>query len=233
MYVELFLGGQSSFHVETTLLVFQYCVATGALSCMCWEIQQKLAELHSTVNVPLTPTHGILYTGHTPEDGQLQSDDNWKLEDTDVGNIIYWLFLHICFLFFLIFCLYVSYYSLITIGLSTLEHFWCGFLYTVFVSICTSYKLIVFFINISIFENIHLLHNYYIIIEYLQDAVITLFLPMLFSLFLIIFLYLIMNWSIWVLVEWSSFPVDCCIKFYCMFVDMGELCLYIFTHVCL
>ena len=27
-------------------------------------------------DVPLTPTHGTLYTGHTPEDGQLQSDDN-------------------------------------------------------------------------------------------------------------------------------------------------------------
>ena len=44
-------------------------------------------------------------------------------------------------------------------------------------------------INICIFEYIHLLHIYYIIIEYLQDDIITLFLPMLFSLFLIIFYF--------------------------------------------
>ena len=40
------------------------------------EILQKLAELHSTADVPLTPKDGILYSGHTPEDGQLESDDN-------------------------------------------------------------------------------------------------------------------------------------------------------------
>ena len=44
-------GGQSSFHVQTTLLDFQYCEATGALECMFWEILQKLAELHSTAYV--------------------------------------------------------------------------------------------------------------------------------------------------------------------------------------
>ena len=39
---------------------------------------QKLAELHSTEDVPLTPKDGILYSGHTPEDDQLQSDDHCK-----------------------------------------------------------------------------------------------------------------------------------------------------------
>ena len=55
-------GGQSSFHVQTTWLVFQCCEATGALYCISWEILQKLAELHSTADVPLTPTDGILYS---------------------------------------------------------------------------------------------------------------------------------------------------------------------------
>ena len=31
-----------------------------------------MAELHSTEDVPLTPTDSILYSGHTPEDGPLQ-----------------------------------------------------------------------------------------------------------------------------------------------------------------
>ena len=52
--------GQSSFHVQTTLLVFQCCEATGALERMFWEILQKLAELHSTEDVLLTPQDGIL-----------------------------------------------------------------------------------------------------------------------------------------------------------------------------
>ena len=54
------MGGQSYFHVQTTLLVFQYCEITGALECMFWEILQKLAELHSTADVLLTTTDGIL-----------------------------------------------------------------------------------------------------------------------------------------------------------------------------
>ena len=91
------------------------------------------------------------------------------------------------FLFFLILCLYVLYYSLITIGLITLEHFWCWFLYTVFVSICTSYKVMVVLINICIFEYIHLLHIYYVIIAYLQDKVITLFYLCCFHCFLLFF----------------------------------------------
>ena len=45
---------------------------------MFWEIMQKLAELHSTEDVLLTPQYGILYTGCTHEDGQLSSDDNCK-----------------------------------------------------------------------------------------------------------------------------------------------------------
>ena len=69
------MGGQSSFHVQTTLLVFQCCEATGTFECMFWEILQKLAELHSTEDI-LTPKDGILSTGCTCEDGQLQSDDN-------------------------------------------------------------------------------------------------------------------------------------------------------------
>ena len=61
-YVEILWGGQSSFHVQTTspLLLFQFCEATGALECMFWEILQKLAELHSTEDVLLTPHDGIL-----------------------------------------------------------------------------------------------------------------------------------------------------------------------------
>ena len=43
---------------------------------MFWEILQKLALLHSTKDVLLTPKDGILSTGHTCEDGQFQSDDN-------------------------------------------------------------------------------------------------------------------------------------------------------------
>ena len=105
--------------------------------------------------------------GHASENGQLQSDDNckwqWKVEDTYVGNIIYLLFLHI----FFISCLNVLFHSLITIGLITLKHFWCWFLYTVFVSISTSYTLMVVLIHICIFHNIYLLHIYYIIITYL------------------------------------------------------------------
>ena len=41
-----------------------------------WEILQKLAELHSIADVPLTPENGILYSGHTLEHGPLQSDNN-------------------------------------------------------------------------------------------------------------------------------------------------------------
>ena len=47
---------------------------------MFWEILLKLAELHSTEDVLLTPKDGILSTGHTCEDGQLQSDDKFKLD---------------------------------------------------------------------------------------------------------------------------------------------------------
>ena len=37
-----------------------------------WEIHQKLAEFHSTADVPLTPEDSILYSLHTPEDGPLK-----------------------------------------------------------------------------------------------------------------------------------------------------------------
>ena len=47
---------------------------------MFWEILHKLAELHSTEDVLLTPKDHILSTGHTHKDGQLQSDDNCKLD---------------------------------------------------------------------------------------------------------------------------------------------------------
>ena len=43
---------------------------------MFWEMLQTLAELHSTEDVLLTPQDGILQTGCTHEDSQLQSDDN-------------------------------------------------------------------------------------------------------------------------------------------------------------
>ena len=52
---------------------------TGALECMFWEILQKLAELHSTADIFLTTTDGILQTAHTCEDGQLQSDNDRQL----------------------------------------------------------------------------------------------------------------------------------------------------------
>ena len=42
------------------------------------ELLQQLAELHSTAGVPLTPTDGILQSGHTLADGQLQNDDSCK-----------------------------------------------------------------------------------------------------------------------------------------------------------
>ena len=48
------------------------CEATGALECMFWEILHKLAELHSTEDILLTPKDGILSTGCTHEDCQLQ-----------------------------------------------------------------------------------------------------------------------------------------------------------------
>ena len=76
LYVEVLQEGQSSCHVQTTLLVFQCCEATGALEGMFWEILQKLAELHSPEDVLLAPKDSILSTGCTDEDGQLQSDDN-------------------------------------------------------------------------------------------------------------------------------------------------------------
>ena len=78
LYVEVLKGGQSSFHVQTTLLVFQCCEATGALEGMFWEIWQKLAKLYRTEDVLLTTKDGILQTGCTCEDGLLQSDDNRK-----------------------------------------------------------------------------------------------------------------------------------------------------------
>ena len=60
-------------------------------------------------------------------------------------------------------------------GLSTLEQFPWGLLYTVVLYICISYSLILVLIYRYRFENIHLLHTYYIIIVYLQNKVITLF----------------------------------------------------------
>ena len=55
---------------------FSVVKKTGALECMFWEILQKLAELHSTEDVLLTPKDGKLSNGHTHEDSQFQSDDN-------------------------------------------------------------------------------------------------------------------------------------------------------------
>ena len=75
-YVEVLQGGQSSLHVQTTLLVFSFCEATGALECMFWEILQKLLELQSTANVA---QDSIFCSGCHHEDGQLQNDDNSKL----------------------------------------------------------------------------------------------------------------------------------------------------------
>ena len=65
--------------MQTTLLVFQCCEATGALECIFWEILQKFAELHRSEDVLLTTKDSILLTRWTHEDGQLQTDDNSKL----------------------------------------------------------------------------------------------------------------------------------------------------------
>ena len=59
-------------------------------------------------------------------------------------------------------------------ALSTLEQFPWGLLYTVVLYICISDSLILVLIYRYRFENIHLLHTYYIIIVYLQNKVITL-----------------------------------------------------------
>ena len=45
-------------------------------------ILQKLAELHSTADVLLTTTDGILSIAHTHKNGQLQSDN-----DRNLGNV--------------------------------------------------------------------------------------------------------------------------------------------------
>ena len=53
-------GGQTYFHVQTTLFVFWCCEATGVLYCIIWKLLEKLAEFHSSADVPLTPTDVIL-----------------------------------------------------------------------------------------------------------------------------------------------------------------------------
>ena len=55
------------------MLVFSCWESTGALECMFWEILQKLPELQSTKNIA---EDGILLSGCSHEDGQLQSDNN-------------------------------------------------------------------------------------------------------------------------------------------------------------
>ena len=50
-------------------------VASGVLECMFWEILQKLPELQSTKNVA---QDGILWSGCSHEDGQLQCNNNCK-----------------------------------------------------------------------------------------------------------------------------------------------------------
>ena len=58
------------------------------------------------------------------------------------------------------------------------------------------------------------------------------FLPILISLFFIMFffLYLIMNWSLWVFLASSSFTVDYCVKLYCMFL-LCVSCICTYLHM--
>ena len=84
-----------------------------------------------------------------------------------------WYSLLTSFCIFVSFCisiyiLSVSYHSVIHMDLSTLEQFPWGLLYTVISYICISYSLTLVLIYRYRFENIHLLHTYYIIILYLQ-----------------------------------------------------------------
>ena len=72
LYVAIFQGVNQSFHVQTTWLVFHSVKLLEIYSALFWEILQKLAELHSSSDVPLTPTDSILYSGHTSEDGLSQ-----------------------------------------------------------------------------------------------------------------------------------------------------------------
>ena len=77
---------------------------------------------------------------------------------------------------------------------------------------------------------VHLLYNHCILIRYSYYIVVT-YVHIVVSYYF--FLYLIMNWSLSVFIALSSFPVDNCIKLYCMFLHMGQLYLHIFTHLCL
>ena len=74
-----------------------------------------------------------------------------------------------------IFILSVSTYSVIHMGLSTLEQFLLRFLYTVLLCIFISYELILVLIYTYRFENICLQHTYHNITVYWQHQVITLF----------------------------------------------------------
>ena len=47
----------------------------------------------------------------------------------------------------------------------------------------------------------------------------------------LIFVYLVLKWSIWVFIHYNCFHGDFYIKSCCMFVDMPNSYLYIFTHV--
>ena len=88
-------GGQSSLHVQTTLSVFLCCATAGAFECMFWEILQKLPELQNTEHVA---ADGILWSGCSHEDGQLQSDNNCQ-----VG-----LYFSLCWYLCKFFCLWIS-----------------------------------------------------------------------------------------------------------------------------
>ena len=147
----------------------------------------------------------------------------------DMGQLYLHIFTHICLYIYIsdILTTYALYICSIQV--------WHSYQLYLFICICTPYTVMVVLLT-YVYSTIYiyLLHIYHIIITYLYDAVITLFLLMLISLFFIIFfLFLIMNWSLSVFIASSSFNVDYCIKLYCMFLDMCQLYMHIFTHVCL
>ena len=53
----------------------------------------------------------------------IENDNNRKQEDTDVGDIVYCIFLHICVILYIYFILCISDSQVINMGLSTLEQF--------------------------------------------------------------------------------------------------------------
>ena len=164
----------------------------------------------------------------------MQSDDNckwqWKVEDKYVGNIIYWLFLHI-FFYFVPLCIvsftynYRSYYTR-TFSVLIFVYSLCLYSYILHSNGHFDSHL---YISVYIFTT-HLLYNYCILIRCSYFIVFT---YVVFIVSYYFFLYLIMNWSLWVFIAWNRFSCRLLYKVILYVSDMCQLCLYIFTCVCL